>query len=88
MASSLPRASRLFRDAHQRVKKWDYPPVALPAKEYMERAKQMWEEMGLPQLKPKSPWHGYELGHWPEELREAAAAVVGGRDPAEAKKSS
>ncbi|MBI2229288.1 MAG: UbiD family decarboxylase, partial [Deltaproteobacteria bacterium] len=61
------------------VKKWDYPPVALPGKEYMERARAIWEELELPPLKPKIPWHGYELGHWPDELRQAAAAVVAGR---------
>jgi 4-hydroxy-3-polyprenylbenzoate decarboxylase len=70
------------------VKKWNYPPVALPAKEYMERAKQLWEEIGLPPLKPKFPWHGYELGHWPEELRQAAAAVAAGREPEELKKTN
>ena len=63
------------------LKKWNYPPVALPAKQYMESARQLWEELGLPQLKPKSPWHGYELGHWPQELRNAAAAVAAGRSP-------
>jgi hypothetical protein len=46
----------------------------------------LWGELGLPQLKPKSPWHGYELGHWPEELRNAAAAVAAGRSPEEATK--
>jgi hypothetical protein len=52
----------------------------------MERARRIWEEIGLPRLKPKSPWHGYELGHWPAELRETAAAVVAGRQPEEAKR--
>jgi 4-hydroxy-3-polyprenylbenzoate decarboxylase len=65
------------------LRKWNYPPVALPAKEYMERARQLWQELELPPLKPKSPWHGYELGHWPEELRNAAAAVAAGREPEE-----
>jgi 4-hydroxy-3-polyprenylbenzoate decarboxylase len=50
----------------------------------MERARQLWKELDLPPLKPKSPWHGYELGHWPEELRKAAAAVALGREPEEA----
>jgi hypothetical protein len=71
------------------LRKWNYPPVALPAKEYMESARRLWEELELPPLKPKSPWHGYELGHWPEELRNAAAAVAAGREPEEgAKKES
>ncbi len=42
--------------------KWPYPPVSLPRKEFMEKAKQIWEEEGLPQLSPKVPWHGYSLG--------------------------
>jgi len=34
----------------------------------MERAKKIWEELGLPKLKPESPWFGYSLGEWPDEL--------------------
>ena len=40
------------------------PPLALPARQYMEHARTMWEELGLPVLKPQSPWHGYSLGEW------------------------
>jgi len=40
------------------------PPLALPTKPYMERAKQIWEEIGLPALVPQSPWFGYSLGEW------------------------
>jgi len=47
--------------------KADFPPVALPAKEYMERARRIWKELGLPELSPRPPWHGYSLGYWPEE---------------------
>ena len=68
------------------VRKWPYPPVSLPAKEFMERARLIWEEEKLPQLKPKVPWHGYELGHWPDEFKKAAAAMVSGREPEEVKK--
>ena len=35
--------------------KEDFPPISLPKREYMERAKKIWEELGLPKLKPKSP---------------------------------
>jgi len=49
-----------------------FPPVSLPKREYMERAKQIWEELGLPKLKPESPWFGYSLGEWSEEFDEAA----------------
>lgn len=58
--------------------KWDYPPVALPKQEYMEGAKRIWEELGLPALKPKRPWHGYELGGWTEENRVDAERAVRG----------
>jgi 4-hydroxy-3-polyprenylbenzoate decarboxylase len=40
------------------------PPVALPARPYMERARALWEDLGLPALKPQPPWHGYSLGEW------------------------
>lgn len=40
------------------------PPLALPTQPYMERAKQIWEEIGLPALVPQSPWFGYSLGEW------------------------
>jgi UbiD family decarboxylase len=40
------------------------PPLALPAQEYMENARAIWEELGLPAIKPQAPWHGYSLGDW------------------------
>ena len=40
------------------------PPVALPAREFMENARGIWEELGLPRLSPQPPWHGYSLGDW------------------------
>ena len=40
------------------------PPLALPAREYMERARAIWDELGLPPLTPQPPWHGYSLGDW------------------------
>jgi UbiD family decarboxylase len=46
-----------------------YPPISLPAKEYMENAKLIWEELGLPPLRPEMPWYGYSLGQWPEEFK-------------------
>jgi 4-hydroxy-3-polyprenylbenzoate decarboxylase len=59
--------------------KRDYPPIALPKREYMERAKDIWEnQLGLPKIIPEAPWFGYALGDWPEELvREAERAVAG-----------
>ena len=40
------------------------PPLALPAREYMERARAIWNGLGLPPLTVKPPWHGYSLGDW------------------------
>jgi UbiD family decarboxylase len=60
------------------TRKWAYPPVALPAKKYMEAAKNMWEKLGLPPLQPKMPWYGYSLGHWCEEDEENAEWAVRG----------
>src|SRR5690242_2805655 len=49
-----------------------YAPVALPKREFMEQAKAIWERLGLPPLKPQSPWHGYDLGYWPAEFERQA----------------
>jgi len=40
------------------------PPLALPAREFMENARGIWEELGLPAITPQAPWHGYSLGDW------------------------
>ena len=48
------------------------PPLALPKREFMENAKALWEKIGLPALRPESPWHGYSLGDWTEEWDAAA----------------
>jgi hypothetical protein len=54
------------------------PPLALPKKEFMENAKALWERLGLPALKPETPWHGYSMGDWTEEWdRNAMAATRG-----------
>ena len=60
------------------TRKWPYPPVALPAKKYMEAAKERWEKLGLPTLQPKMPWYGYSLGSWSEEDQENAEWAVKG----------
>jgi UbiD family decarboxylase len=58
--------------------KENMPPLALPKREYMERAKAIWEELGLPGLRPQPPWHGYSLGDWLPEWDEAARRAVEG----------
>jgi 4-hydroxy-3-polyprenylbenzoate decarboxylase len=60
------------------VLKEPFPPVSLPKQEFMERARKIWEELGLPPLKPESPWHGYSLGQWSDEFEEAARLAVQG----------
>ncbi|MCL5961702.1 MAG: UbiD family decarboxylase [Chloroflexi bacterium] len=70
-----PATSALLMDA---TRKWGYPPTSLPRQEFMERARQIWEEEGLPALKPKSPWFGSSLGYWPEEIAEEAELALMG----------
>jgi 4-hydroxy-3-polyprenylbenzoate decarboxylase len=59
--------------------KSDMPPLALPKREYMERAKATWERLGLPKLRPQTPWYGYSLGDWLPQWDEAARRAVEGR---------
>jgi len=56
-------------------------PISTPGfeKEYMERAKAIWEELGLPRLRPQPPWFGYSLGDWLPQWDEAAKRAVDGR---------
>ena len=41
--------------------------LGMPRKEYMDRARTLWDELGLPKLQPREPWFGYELGYWSEK---------------------
>jgi UbiD family decarboxylase len=68
-------ASSLLMDA---TIKWPYPPTALPRKEYMERAVEIWQELKLPPLKLKTPWYGYKLGYWLKDDEENAEMIVKG----------
>jgi UbiD family decarboxylase len=52
--------------------KENFPPISLPKREFMENAAEIWDEIGLPTLKPQEPWFGYSLGEWDEEFDEAA----------------
>src|SRR5262249_49113324 len=60
------------------VRPWPYTPVSLPKREFMEGSKAIWEELGLPALKPRMPWYGYSLGAWTKEDEEEAALAVRG----------
>ena len=70
-----PPSTGILIDA---TRKWAYPPTSLPKKEFMERARKMWDEEGLPALKPKVPWYGYPLGHWTAEDEEEAELALKG----------
>jgi len=52
--------------------KGTFAPVALPKREFMENARTIWERLGLPPLTPQPPWHGYDLGYWPDDLARQA----------------
>ena len=55
------------------------PPLALPKRDYMERARAIWEDLQLPPLTPQPPWHGYSLGDWAERWDVYAERAVAGR---------
>jgi 4-hydroxy-3-polyprenylbenzoate decarboxylase len=60
------------------TRKRSMPPLALPAQEFMERARMIWEDLGLPALAAQSPWHGYTLGDWTDTFETfARRATVG-----------
>lgn len=67
--------STMLIDATQ---KYPMPPLALPTKPYMERAKALWEELNLPALKPPGTWHGYTLGDWTDTWERFAQRTVAG----------
>jgi len=75
---SGPRSSdaTLLIDA---TPKHPMPPFALPAREFMERAKVLWDELGLPALSPQPPWYGYSLGDWNETWDTWAKRAVEGK---------
>ena len=61
------------------TRKGPMTPLALPAREYMENARSIWEELGLPTLLPRSPWHGYAMGEWSDAWETFAQNAVNGR---------
>jgi UbiD family decarboxylase len=54
------------------------PPLALPTREHMEHARALWEELKLPPLSVRAPWHGYTLGEWTEEWENFAQRAIAG----------
>ena len=65
-----------------------FPPVALPQRQFMERAREIWVELGLPKLNSRPPWSGYSLGLWPEEAAIQAGNAVAGNHSLNAEFSS
>ena len=53
-------------------------PLALPTREFMERALAIWNEIGLPQVALRPPWHGYSLGDWSDAWEQFARNAVAG----------
>jgi UbiD family decarboxylase len=73
--SSSGRASKLLIDA---TIKGPMPPLALPKKEFMERAQVLWAKLDLPPIALKAPWHGYPLGDWIDRWDTYAERAVSG----------
>jgi len=71
----VPNDSSLLIDA---TLKQAFPPLALPTREFMERARKIWDELDLPALSPQPPWHGYTLGDWNETWETYANRAVAG----------
>ena len=55
------------------------PPISLPKREFMERARAIWEELKLPPIAGRQPWHGYSLGDWDAVWDTFAVRAVAGQ---------
>lgn len=55
------------------------PPIALPAKPYMERALELWTMLKLPPISFQAPWHGYQLGDWRDSWEAFAQNATAGK---------
>jgi 4-hydroxy-3-polyprenylbenzoate decarboxylase len=45
----------------------------------MVRAKEIWQELGLPKLADTGAWFGYELGDWSDQDRQEAELALQGK---------
>ncbi len=63
------------------------PPLALPTREYMEHARALWEELELPPLNVRAPWHGYTLGEWTDAWESFARRAAAGEWQANGKET-
>jgi 4-hydroxy-3-polyprenylbenzoate decarboxylase len=76
-----PKSGRRSNDSSLLIDatlKQAFPPLALPGREFMERARKLWDELGLPPLSPRPPWHGYTLGDWTDTWETYARRAVDG----------
>jgi 4-hydroxy-3-polyprenylbenzoate decarboxylase len=79
------RGQRVFQTASggalliDATRKWPYPPVSLPRQEFMERALELWQELGLPPLQLRAPWYGQAGEWWTEEQAQEAELALEGR---------
>jgi UbiD family decarboxylase len=55
------------------------PPIALPAKAYMEHARELWTKLKLPPVSFQAPWHGYQLGDWRDSWEAFAQNATAGK---------
>jgi 4-hydroxy-3-polyprenylbenzoate decarboxylase len=77
-----PKSGRKSNDSSMLIDatlKQVFPPLALPAREYMEGARAIWQELGLPPIAPQPPWHGYSLGEWAGDWDTYAERAVAGQ---------
>ncbi len=75
-SESAEEDATLLMDA---TMKEELPPLALPRRQYMERARKVWDELGLPALRPQSPWYSDPLGDWLPQWEQAAKRAVAGQ---------
>ena len=74
----ISRAQSTYALLINATRPWPYTPVSLPRKEFMEKAKEIWQELELSPLKPRVPWYGYSLGAWEAEDEEEAELALRG----------
>jgi UbiD family decarboxylase len=80
-AGHVPRSGAQATDSTMLIDatlKRSMSPLALPAREFMERARAIWKELGLPELTVRPPWYGYSLGDWSEVWDQFARQAVAG----------
>ncbi len=71
-----PEQSKMLINA---TMKWDYPPLSLPKKEFMENAVKIWQELKLPPLQLRQPWWGIKYGIWTDEEETMANLATQGK---------